>query len=70
MQESKAPSSFTFVVGKDGKVKDVRVLRPVDYRLDAEAIRVVESLPTFEPAEQRGKAVSVQYTMPVKFIIN
>ena len=59
-----------FVVGKDGKVKDVRVLRPVDYRLDAEAIRVVESLPTFEPAEQRGKAVSVQYTMPVKFIIN
>jgi protein TonB len=58
-----------FVVGKDGKVKDVRVLREVDSRLDAEAIRVVESLPTFEPGEQRGKAVSVQYTIPVKFII-
>ena len=53
-----------FVVGKDGKVKDVRVLREVDSRLDAEAIRVVESLPTFEHGEQRGKAVSVQYTIP------
>jgi protein TonB len=58
-----------FVVGKDGKVRDVRVLREVDSRLDAEATRVVESLPTFEPGEQRGKAVSVQYTIPVKFII-
>ena len=58
-----------FVVGRDGKVKDVRVLREVDYRLDAEAIRVVKSLPTFEPAQLRGKAVSVQYTIPVKFII-
>ena len=58
-----------FVVGKDGKVKDVRVLREVDARLDAEAVRVVESLPDFEPGEQRGKAVSVQYTIPVKFII-
>ena len=58
-----------FVVGKDGKVRDVRVLREVDSRLDAEATRVVESLPKFEPGEQRGKAVSVQYTIPVKFII-
>ncbi|MGA0434058.1 MAG: energy transducer TonB [Flavobacteriales bacterium] len=58
-----------FVVGKDGKVKDVKVLREVDSRLDAEAVRVVESLPEFEPGEQRGKAVSVQYTIPVKFII-
>ena len=58
-----------FVVGKDGKVRDVRVLRDVDARLDKEATRVVESLPDFEPGEQRGKAVSVQYTIPVKFII-
>lgn len=58
-----------FVVGKDGKVRDVRVLREVDPRLDKEAIRVVESLPDFEPGQQRGKAVSVQYTIPVKFII-
>lgn len=58
-----------FVVGKEGKVRDVRVLREVDSRLDKEAVRVVESLPDFEPGQQRGKAVSVQYTIPVKFII-
>jgi protein TonB len=58
-----------FVVGKDGKVKDVKVLREVDSRLDIEAKRVVESLPRFDPGSQRGKNVSVQYTIPVKFII-
>jgi protein TonB len=58
-----------FVVGKNGKVRDVKVLREVDPRLDKEATRVVESLPTFEPGQQRGKSVSVQYTIPVKFII-
>ena len=58
-----------FVVVKNGKVRDVKVLREVDPRLDKEAVRVVESLPTFEPGQQRGKSVSVQYTIPVKFII-
>lgn len=58
-----------FVVGKDGSVKDVKILKEVDSRLDAEAKRVVESLPKFEPGQQRGKNVSVQYTIPVKFII-
>ena len=58
-----------FVVGKDGKVRDVKVLHEVDPRLDKEAKRVVESLPKFEPGQQRGKSVSVQYTIPVKFII-
>lgn len=58
-----------FVVDKKGKVTDAKVLRPVDARLDKEALRVIESLPDFEPGEQRGKAVSVQYTIPVKFII-
>ena len=58
-----------FVVGRDGNVKNVKVLREVDSRLDKEAKRVVESLPRFEPGQQRGKSVSVQYTIPVKFII-
>jgi protein TonB len=58
-----------FVVGRDGKVKDARVLREVDQRLDKEALRVVKSLPDFEPGEQRGKPVPVQYTIPVKFTI-
>ena len=58
-----------FVVAKDGNVKDVRILREVHPQLDKEAKRVVESLPKFDPGKQRGKNVSVQYTIPVKFII-
>ena len=50
-------------------MKDVKVLREVDPRLDKEAMRVVESLPQFEAGQQRGKSVSVQYTIPVKFVI-
>ncbi len=58
-----------FVVGKDGFVKNAKVLRSVDPLLDYEAKRVVESLPRFSPGSQRGKNVSVQYTIPVKFSI-
>ena len=56
-----------FVVGKDGTVKDVKVLRGVHPTLDKEAKRVVSSLPKFEPGTQRGKNVSVEYTIPIDF---
>ena len=58
-----------FVVGKDGFVRDARVLRKVNDELDAEALRVVNSLPQFEPGTQRGKNVSVQYTIPIRYMI-
>jgi TonB family protein len=57
----------SFVVGKDGYVKDVKVLRSVEDSLDEEAFRVVSSLPKFEPGNHWGKNVSVQYTIPVRF---
>jgi len=60
---------ISFVVGKDGYVKDVTVLREVDSLLNAEAIRVIESLPRFMPGRQRGQFVNVQYTIPVSFYI-
>lgn len=56
-----------FVVGKDGKVGDVKVVRSVDKELDKEAIRVCKSLPKFVPGRQNGQAVSVWYTLPVTF---
>jgi len=59
-----------FVVNKKGNVQDVAVLREVDPLLDAEAVRVVSSLPKFIPGKQRGKAVNVRYVFPVKFSIH
>ena len=58
-----------FVVGKDGKVSNVQVLRGVDPLLDSEAIRVVKTLPKFKPGYNNGQPVKVWYTLPVMFIL-
>lgn len=60
----------SFVVDKNGKVTKVKVLRGVDKYLDAEAIRVIQSMPTFKPGKQRGKSVNVQYNVPINFQLN
>ena len=56
-----------FIVSKDGDIKKGHILRGVDPELDAEAIRVIESMPRWMPGMQRGKAVAVSYTLPVMF---
>ncbi|HOX78288.1 MAG TPA: energy transducer TonB [Bacteroidales bacterium] len=59
----------TFVVERDGRVTDVRVLRGIGGGCDEEAIRVVQNMPKWTPGKQRGKAVRVQYNLPVKFTL-
>ena len=59
----------TFVVGKDGHVSDARILRGVDQSLDKEAIRVISTLPPWKPGKQGGKAVRVQYSVPINFTL-
>ena len=56
-----------FVVGADGKVSNVKVVRGVDPSLDKEAVRVVQSSPNWSPGKQRDRAVKVTYTFPVIF---
>ena len=56
-----------FVVEKDGKVGEVKVVRSVDKDLDREAVRVCKSLPKFTPGRQNGQPVRVWYTLPVQF---
>lgn len=56
-----------FVVNKEGKTEEATVLRGVHPLLDAEAIRVVNSLPAFSPGKQGGKPVPVYYMVPVTF---
>jgi protein TonB len=59
----------TFVVERNGKVTDVRVLRGIGGGCDEEAIRVVGDMPSWTPGKQRGKSVRVQYNLPVKFTL-
>jgi periplasmic protein TonB len=59
----------TFVVERNGKVTDVKVLRGIGGGCDEEAIRVVQNMPSWTPGKQRGKPVRVQFNLPVKFTL-
>ena len=56
-----------FIIDKTGQVGDVQVVRSVNEELDAEAVRVIKSMPKFTPGRQDGKAVAVWYTLPIAF---
>lgn len=57
----------TFVIHSDGSVGEAKVTRSVDPSLDREALRVVKSMPRWNPGRQGGRAVNTQFTMPVSF---
>lgn len=59
-----------FVIMKDGTITDVNVVRGVDSLLDAEAVRVIESMPKWKPGKHRGEEVNVRYTLPIYFRLN
>ena len=55
------------VVTKEGDIADTKIARGIDPLLDAEALRVVSSMPKWKPGKQKGEAVNVMYTLPVMF---
>jgi len=56
-----------FKVDKTGKVNDAQVMKPVDYFLDKEALRVINTLPEWKPGTKCGQNISIFVTMPVTF---
>ena len=60
---------ITFVIEIDGSVSNVKILRGIGSGCDEEVIRVIKLMPKWEPGKQRGKAVRVQFNMPVKFTL-
>lgn len=68
-QESKTEGRVIvqMVINKEGQVTSTRVIKSVSPELDAEAIRVVSSMPKWEPGMQRGQTVNVRYTLPITF---
>ena len=59
--------TIRYVVKSTGEISDIEVIRGIDPLLDNEAIRIVKSMPKWEPGKQGGKAVDVYYTLPVVF---
>jgi outer membrane biosynthesis protein TonB len=58
--------SVIFKINKEGNVEGVRSRAPHP-ELEAEAIRVIKTFPKMKPGVQRGKVVSVPYSLPIIF---
>jgi len=59
-----------YIVRADGSISDAKVLRGIGGGCDEEALRVVNAMPKWDPGKQRGKAVNVQFNMPIKFALD
>jgi len=59
-----------FVINTDGSIVEPEVISPVHPLLDAESMRVVLSMPNWEPGMQKGKPVRVRFTLPLIFRLN
>jgi protein TonB len=57
-----------FVVGTDGKVRDVEITRPADAIYNAEVKRVIAKMPDWKPGMQNHRPVSVYFSLPVNFV--
>ena len=56
-----------FVVEADGTISNVRVAKKVFPSLDAEAVRVVKTMPKWNPGKEKGKPVRVNFSLPIVF---
>jgi len=56
-----------FVVEKDGRLTNFKVLRSLGGKFDAEALRVLRKSPKWIPAGQNGKALRTKYMLPINF---
>lgn len=56
-----------FVVEKNGMVTNPTILKGVSPELDAEALRVISSMPRWIPGRQGGRPVRVKYVIPITF---
>ena len=56
-----------FIIEKDGKVTDVKVVKGVDEELDAEALKVVSASPKWKAGKVGGAKVRSSLTLPIDF---
>lgn len=61
---------IAFVVEKDGMINDVQVSKGLSPEIDAEAVRVVATMPAWKPASQFGEFVPVRFSLPITFSLN
>ncbi|ADB41345.1 energy transducer TonB [Spirosoma linguale] len=57
----------SFLVMKEGTIRDVTILKGYSYGINEEAIRLIQAMPTWVPGKQAGHAVNVKYNLVVPF---
>jgi periplasmic protein TonB len=58
-----------FVVGEDGKVRDIEIIREADAVFNVEVKRVISKMPDWKPGSQNHRNVAVFFNLPVNFVI-
>lgn len=56
-----------FIVNERGGIEEARVLKSLDPTLDAEAVRLVESIPAWTAGKVNGLVVACRYNLPIRF---
>jgi periplasmic protein TonB len=56
-----------FVVGPDGRVRDIEIMQPAADAFNREVMRVIEKMPDWKPGMQNHRAVAVYFMLPVNF---
>jgi len=59
--------SVDFIVEKNGEISSVKIKEGIGDGCDEEAMRVIQNMPNWTPGQQRGEAVRVAYSLPIKF---
>lgn len=60
---------LAFVIGKDGSINDVAILKELGGGCSKEAVRVLKTMPNWSPGEASGHPVKVRFTLPVRFTL-
>ena len=62
--------NVSFIIDESGKVKDAKVIRSIHPLIDTEALRLINAMPDWKPAETNGKTIESKQILPVIFINN
>ena len=60
---------ISFVVEKDGSVKRIIITKNVDPVLDFEAVRIIASMPQWQPGRSKGKSITTMIVLPIIFTL-
>ena len=59
--------TLQLVIEKDGSISNVKIIRGKHPSLDKEAVRIVQSMPNWNPGRNNGQVVRVSYLLPLTF---